>query len=66
MERKEYWALFVYGVNDTICSKHKTYRAAVKAATACEKRCGANHRIVEVTVKKPYAKAKRAQITEKE
>ena len=44
----EFWTVFNYGGNDTVCSKHKSLRAAKRAAKACEKRGGAKHRFLKV------------------
>jgi len=40
----EFWT--VYG--DTVCSKHRTTTAAVRAAVKCEGRGGVVHRILKV------------------
>lgn len=46
--RIQFWTLFLYGGNWTICSKHVSFSAANKAAERCEKRGGAKHVIVKV------------------
>jgi len=38
-----YMTTFMYGSTRTICSKHKTFYAAKRAARKCEKRGGAFH-----------------------
>lgn len=43
----EFWTLFG-GKCEVICSKHKSLTAAIRAATACEKRSGLRRRIVGV------------------
>ena len=40
----EFWT--VYG--DTVCSKHRTSTAAIRAATKCEGIGGVKHRILKV------------------
>ena len=42
--------MFAYGTvgANTICSKHGTLLAAVRAARACERRGGALHKILKV------------------
>jgi hypothetical protein len=55
----EFWTLFYYGSVETICSKHRSAAAALCAAAACEKRGGADHRIVEVTEAIPYGTSQR-------
>lgn len=47
-----YATVFQYGSTPTICSKHKTFNAAEKAAKKCEKRGGAHHDIWEVRIHK--------------
>ena len=44
----EYWSLFMYGGNPTICDKSRTLRAAIKKSLACEKVGGGKHWIVKV------------------
>lgn len=43
-----YWTLFRYGGNLTICSKHRTRKAAEREAGRCEASGGARHEIAEV------------------
>ena len=54
-ERREFWTMFRYGGPEVICSKHWTIAAALRAAAACEKRGGNDHRILEVAEAVPYA-----------
>lgn len=44
----QYWTLFYYGGSEVTCSKHRTFEAALRAAVTCERKGGADHRIVEV------------------
>jgi hypothetical protein len=52
MKRKKvmttYLTIFKYGGCDSICSRHKTYIGAFRAAARCEERGGARHRIWKV------------------
>jgi hypothetical protein len=57
--KKQFWSLFYYGSCETICSKHRTFRAAFCEALRCETAGGANHRIVEVIQVRPYSRAKK-------
>lgn len=45
---QEYWTVFYYGSSLTLCSRHRTPEAADKAATQCEKRGGAPHKLLYV------------------
>lgn len=47
--KTEFWTMFYYGSSLTICSKHKNYYSAEKAAIKCEKKGGAKHIIAQVT-----------------
>lgn len=40
----EFWT--VWSSLDTVCSKHQTLKAAVRAVKECERRGGAHHRIL--------------------
>jgi hypothetical protein len=42
----EYWTIWSPAGIDQVCSKHKTYAAAEKAAKSCEAEGGARHRII--------------------
>ena len=42
---QKFCTVFWYGSTRTICSTHRTMKAAIKAALACEKRGGAKHTI---------------------
>jgi hypothetical protein len=44
----EYWTTFTYSHEDDVCSKHRTLRAAQRAADRCEARGGDKHRIFKV------------------
>jgi len=44
-EAAEYWTIWCPGI-DQVCSKHRTYAAAEKAASRCEAAGGAKHRII--------------------
>ena len=48
--KAEYWTMFNYGGNPTICEKHRSLRAAHRSARACEKVGGTPHWIVRVEV----------------
>ena len=48
--KAEYWTMFYYGGNPTICEKHRSLRAAQRSARACEKVGGALHWIVRAEV----------------
>lgn len=50
--KKIYVTMFKYGDCDTICSKHKTYKAAKVAALKCECLGGNKHRIWEIKIHK--------------
>jgi hypothetical protein len=52
--KREFWTLFRYGGPEVICSKHRSIAAALRAAAACERRGGADHRILEVVETVPY------------
>jgi hypothetical protein len=52
--RVQFWTMFYYGPTETICSKHASIRAALDAAARCERRGGADHRILQVTEEIPY------------
>jgi hypothetical protein len=54
MRKHEWWTLFWYGSVETICSKHRSAAGALRAAAACERRGGADHRIVEIVEAIPY------------
>ena len=43
-----YWAMFMYGGVETICSQHTSECAAIRASQRCEKRGGAKHWIIQV------------------
>lgn len=40
--------MFWYGTNETICTKHKTLKAAKQHAKSCEAIGGAKHHFIEV------------------
>lgn len=44
----EYWAVYSYGGNLTICEKAKTAVGARRKASSCERFGGAPHRILYV------------------
>lgn len=46
----EYWSMFGYGGNPTICGKHRSLAAAQRAAKTCEKRGGSKHWFLKVQV----------------
>jgi hypothetical protein len=58
---RQWWTLFYYGGTETICSKHASISAALAAAARCEKRGGADHRILMVDEEVPYGRRKRAK-----
>lgn len=45
----EYWTVFPYGGNLTLCSRHRSLPAAERAARKCEKAGGFRHRILHVS-----------------
>lgn len=61
--KKEYWTVFNFGL-ETICSKHKTFAAAEKAAIKCENAGGAEHKIIEAKVipRRSYGKGIRKAV----
>jgi hypothetical protein len=62
--KHEWWTLFYYGGVEMICSTHRSANAAKRAAAACERRGGADHRIIEIVEAIPYrrhSKAKKGQ-----
>lgn len=53
----EYWTMYSYGSPwSTICSKHRTMAAAVRAARRCESNGGAKHKILFVKDVTPPAR----------
>jgi hypothetical protein len=46
MKKIEYWT--VWSAYDQVCTRHKTFAAAERAARECERRGGAEHRIYRV------------------
>ena len=59
--KPQFWTLFYYGSTETICSKHSSAAAALRAATSCEKNGGNDHRILEVHEAVPYGRVKRVR-----
>jgi hypothetical protein len=45
-----YMTVLQYGSRPQICSKHRTFHAAVRAAKKCERQGGMHHDIWEVRV----------------
>jgi hypothetical protein len=52
--KTEFWTMYYYGSSEVICSQHKSFDAALRAAIACENRGGADHRILMVREALPY------------
>lgn len=52
--KREFWTLFYYGSNETICSKHSSSAAALRAAAKCERMGGSDHRVIEMVEVIPY------------
>ena len=48
MKKEEYWTMFYYGGNLTICSKHRGFTAAERASCKCEAKGGAKHIIARI------------------
>ena len=48
MKKEEYWTMFYYGGNLTICSKHRKFMAAERASCKCEAKGGAKHIIARI------------------
>ena len=48
MKKPEYWTMFYYGGNLTICSKHYTLPSAERASCKCESVSGAKHVIARI------------------
>lgn len=46
--KPDYWVLFNYGGNTTICDKTTSYKDALRSARECELRGGSKHWIVKV------------------
>jgi hypothetical protein len=59
-QRKGFWlTVFAYGSSTSVCSRHSSKAAAIKAALACEKRGGAfEHRLWFVRESQIKRKAK--------
>lgn len=57
--KKEFRCMFKYGQSEMLCSRHRTLKAAKRAAVLCEKRGGAKHWFLEVRKIKPGKGRKR-------
>jgi hypothetical protein len=57
-KKTEYWAMHWYGTYQ-VCSSHRTYSAALRAAEKCEKNGGSHHDIWKCEKQSRPKKAKK-------